>query len=90
MQEIPSHLNLLPSLLIAIVAAIPNHTLRYSCLGALVVVALLCTIHPRSLSVQFSRLADAIDQTDEQIRSAMAQCPRENFSLMEERGRLLE
>ncbi|KAJ7878287.1 hypothetical protein B0H13DRAFT_2279099 [Mycena leptocephala] len=90
MQDASSHLHILPSLLLALVAAIPNHTLRYTALGLLLVFAMLCTIHLRSPSMQFRRLAHAIDQTDDLIQRTMAQFPREHFSLTEEKGRLLE
>ncbi|KAJ7904955.1 hypothetical protein B0H13DRAFT_2663306 [Mycena leptocephala] len=90
MQDASSHLHILPSLLLALVAAIPNHTLRYTALGLLLVFAILCTIHLRSPSMQFRRLAHAIDRTDDLIQRMMAQCPREHFSLTQEMGRLLE
>ncbi|KAJ7882166.1 hypothetical protein B0H13DRAFT_2344801 [Mycena leptocephala] len=90
MKDTSSHLHILPSLLLALVAAIPNHTLRYTALGLLLVFAMLCTIHLHLPSAQFRRLAHAVDQTDDLIRRAMAQCPREHFSLTEEMRRLLE
>ncbi|KAJ7904956.1 hypothetical protein B0H13DRAFT_2274544 [Mycena leptocephala] len=90
MQDASSHLHILPSLLLALVAAIPNHTLRYTALGLLLVFAMLCTIHLRSPSMQFRRLAHAIDQTDDLIQRTMAQYPREHFSLTQEIGRLLD
>ncbi|KAJ7792375.1 hypothetical protein B0H13DRAFT_2394004 [Mycena leptocephala] len=90
MKDASSHLHILPSLLLALVAAIPNHTLRYTALGLLFVLAALCTIHLRSPSAQLRQLALMIDHTDELIRRAMAQCRRDYFSLTEEMGRLLE
>ncbi|KAJ7878295.1 hypothetical protein B0H13DRAFT_2052807, partial [Mycena leptocephala] len=86
----PSHFHLLFSLLLTFVAAIPNHTLRYTVLGLLFVLAALCTVHLRCPSTQLRHLAHLIDQTEELIRCAMAQCPRDYFSLTEEMGRLLE
>ncbi|KAJ7813311.1 hypothetical protein B0H13DRAFT_1925565 [Mycena leptocephala] len=64
--------------------------LRYTALGLFLVFAMLCTVHLRSPSMQFRRLAHAIDRTDELIRRATAQCPREHFSLTEEMRWLLE
>jgi hypothetical protein len=90
MQEASSHLEILPSLLLALVAAIPSHMLRYTALGLFLVFVMLCTVHLRSPSMQFRRLAHAIDRTDDLIRRAMAQCPREHFSLTEEMRWLLE
>ncbi|KAJ7858188.1 hypothetical protein B0H13DRAFT_2076636 [Mycena leptocephala] len=86
----PSHFHLLFSLLLTFVAAIPNHTIRYTALGLLFVLAALCTIQLRSPSAQLRQLAHLIDHTDELIRRAMAQCPRDHFSLTEEMGQLLE
>ncbi|KAJ7878283.1 hypothetical protein B0H13DRAFT_2668164 [Mycena leptocephala] len=85
-----SHSHLVFSLLLAFVAAIPNHILRYTALGLLFVFAALCTEHLRSPSLQLHHLAPLIDQTEELIRRAMAQCPRDYFSLTEEMDRLLE
>ncbi|KAJ7858186.1 hypothetical protein B0H13DRAFT_2573918 [Mycena leptocephala] len=86
----PSRFHLLFSLLLAFVAGIPNHTLRYTSLGLFFGLFLLSTIHLRSPSTQFHHLALLIDQTENHIRRAMAQCPRNYFSLTEEMGRLLE
>ncbi|KAJ7813308.1 hypothetical protein B0H13DRAFT_2382588 [Mycena leptocephala] len=85
-----SHSHHLLSLLLAIVAPIPNHTLRYTALGLLFVLVALCTVHLRSPSAQLCHLALLIDQTEELIRRAMAQCPRGYFGLTEEMGRLLQ
>ncbi|KAJ7858182.1 hypothetical protein B0H13DRAFT_2076629 [Mycena leptocephala] len=86
----PSHFRLLFSLLLTFVAAIPNHTLRYTALGLLFVLAALCTVHLRSPSTQLRHLTHLIDQTEDLIRRAMVQCPRDHFSLTEEMGKLLE
>ncbi|KAJ7830199.1 hypothetical protein B0H13DRAFT_2114787 [Mycena leptocephala] len=86
----PSHFHLLFSLLLTFVAAIPNHTLRYTALGLLLVLAALCTVHLRCPSTQLRHLAHLIDQTEDLIRRAMVQCPRDHFSLTEEMGQLLE
>ncbi|KAJ7878298.1 hypothetical protein B0H13DRAFT_2052818, partial [Mycena leptocephala] len=68
----------------------PNHTLRYTALGLLFVLVVLCAVHIRSPSKQLRHLAHLIDQTEDPIRRAMVQCPRDHFSLTEEMGRLLE
>ncbi|KAJ7878272.1 hypothetical protein B0H13DRAFT_2052764, partial [Mycena leptocephala] len=86
----PCHFHLLFSLLLTFVAAIPNHTLRYTALGLLSVLAALCTVHLRSPSTQLRYLAHLVNQTEDLIRRAMVQCPRDHFSLTEEMGQLLE
>ncbi|KAJ7813310.1 hypothetical protein B0H13DRAFT_1925564 [Mycena leptocephala] len=90
MKDASSSLHILPSLLLALVAAIPNHTLRYTVLGLFLGLFVLSSVHLRSPSTQLRHLALLIDQTENHIRHAMAQCPRDYFSLTEEMGRLLE
>ncbi|KAJ7859892.1 hypothetical protein B0H13DRAFT_2672196, partial [Mycena leptocephala] len=90
MKDASSYLHILPSLLLALVAAIPNHTLRYTALGLFFGLFVLSSIHPRPPSTQLRHLALLIDQTEDLIQRAMAQCPRDYFSLTEEMGRLLE
>ncbi|KAJ7859889.1 hypothetical protein B0H13DRAFT_2074436 [Mycena leptocephala] len=85
-----AHSHLLLSLLLTFVAAIPNHILRYTALGLILVLVVLCTVHLRSPSAQLRHLALLIDQTEDLIRCAMAQCPRVYFGLAEEMGRLLQ
>ncbi|KAJ7863860.1 hypothetical protein B0H13DRAFT_2353971 [Mycena leptocephala] len=83
--------HLLLSLLLAFVAAIPNHILRYTALGLLFVLVALCTVHLHSPSAQLHHLAHLIErQTEDLIRRAIGQCPRDYFSLTEEMGRLLD
>ncbi|KAJ7800502.1 hypothetical protein B0H13DRAFT_2499757 [Mycena leptocephala] len=89
-QAASSYLHILPSFLLALVAAIPNHMLRYTALGLLFVLAVLCTVHLRSPSTQLCHLTHLIDQTEDLIRRAMVQHPRDHFGLTEEMGRLLE
>ncbi|KAJ7878291.1 hypothetical protein B0H13DRAFT_2346656 [Mycena leptocephala] len=86
----PSHFHLSFSVLLTFVAAIPNHTLRYTALGLLFFLAVLCTVHLRSPSTQLRYLTYLIDQTKDLIRRAMVQCPQDHFSLTEEMGQLLE
>jgi hypothetical protein len=90
MKDASSHLHILPSLLLAFVAAIPNHTLRYTALGLFFGLVILSTIYLRSPSMQLRHLAILVDQTEEIVRRAMAQCPRDYFSLTEEMSRFLE
>ncbi|KAJ6480307.1 hypothetical protein C8R45DRAFT_1005133 [Mycena sanguinolenta] len=82
--------DLLPSLLLAVVAAIPNHPLRYTALGLLLALAILCSIRLNSLSTQMRNLTASIDQTEEHIRRAIAQNPRRHFSLTQQMLRLLK
>ncbi|KAF8215129.1 hypothetical protein K438DRAFT_1749213 [Mycena galopus ATCC 62051] len=65
------------SLLLALVAAIPNHAIRYFALTAIICFGVLCTIRLKSPTAQLHHLATMIDATDELLRRAMAQCPRE-------------
>ncbi|KAF8140855.1 hypothetical protein K438DRAFT_1785318 [Mycena galopus ATCC 62051] len=64
------------SCLLAFVAIIPNHTFRYTALGFLLVLAILCSVNLRSPSMQMGGLGILIDQTEEHIRRAMVQNPR--------------
>ncbi|KAF8130944.1 hypothetical protein K438DRAFT_1999080 [Mycena galopus ATCC 62051] len=81
---------LLPSLLLTVVAAIPNHAIRYIALTSLLALAILCLIHLRSLSMQICQLRVLADQTEEYTRRAMVQNPRCYLSLTEQMGHLLE
>ncbi|KAF8144971.1 hypothetical protein K438DRAFT_1872950, partial [Mycena galopus ATCC 62051] len=81
---------LLPSLLLTVVAAIPNHAIRYTALTSLLALAILCLIHLRSLSTQICQLGVLVDQTEEYTRRAMVQNPRCYLSLTEQMGHLLE
>ncbi|KAF8215126.1 hypothetical protein K438DRAFT_1749210 [Mycena galopus ATCC 62051] len=89
--ELRDPLSHLPtSFLLALVAAIPNHTIRYFALSLIICFGVLCTIHLKSPSTQLRRLGTIIHETDELLRRAMAQCPREYIKLVEQMGRLLE
>ncbi|KAF8215136.1 hypothetical protein K438DRAFT_1749217 [Mycena galopus ATCC 62051] len=90
LQDPPSHLHLMNSLLFASVATIPNQAIRYSVLGLIVCLNTLYTIHLKSPSIQFHNLATMIDETDELLRRAMAQRPREYINLTEQMNLLLE
>ncbi|KAF8142190.1 hypothetical protein K438DRAFT_1878611 [Mycena galopus ATCC 62051] len=81
---------LLPSLLLIFVAAIPNHTLRYTALGSILALATLCLIQIKFPSTQIRHLATSIDQTEECLRRAMVQNPRSYLRLTEQMGHLLE
>ncbi|KAJ6497271.1 hypothetical protein C8R45DRAFT_1128823 [Mycena sanguinolenta] len=82
--------DLLPSLLLALVAAIPNHALRYTALGSLLAVTILCTVHFSSFSTQMHQLAASIDETEEYIRREMVRYPRCHGSLTLQMRHLLE
>ncbi|KAF7364745.1 hypothetical protein MVEN_00344400 [Mycena venus] len=88
MHDPPSQM--LTSVFLAFVAAIPNHTLRYTALSVAVVLAVLFTIRIKSPSTQLCHLAAMINTTNVLIRQAMAQCPRDYFTLTKQMGRLLE
>ncbi|KAJ7250070.1 hypothetical protein B0H12DRAFT_686437 [Mycena haematopus] len=78
------------SLILAFVAAIPDHTVRYSGLGLIVIITVLATIHLKSPMSQLHQLETMINQMDELLRCAMVQCPRDYITLTEQMGHLLE
>ncbi|KAJ6497269.1 hypothetical protein C8R45DRAFT_1093666 [Mycena sanguinolenta] len=82
--------DLLPSLLLALVAAIPNHALRYTALGFLLAVTILCTVHLSSLSTQMHKLAASIDETEEYIRRGLVHYTRCYGGLTLQMRRLLQ
>ncbi|KAF7364749.1 hypothetical protein MVEN_00344800 [Mycena venus] len=88
MQDPPTHL--ITSLLFALTAAIPNHTLRYTALSLMTVLAVLYGIRIRSTSTQLRQLSTVIDTTEVFIRDAMVECPQDYFTLTEQIGCLLE
>ncbi|KAF8201282.1 hypothetical protein K438DRAFT_1758559 [Mycena galopus ATCC 62051] len=63
----------LTSFSLGLVAAIPNHTIRYSALGFIFCFSVFYAIHLKSPSTQLHNLATMIDETDELLRRAMAQ-----------------
>ncbi|KAJ6477055.1 hypothetical protein C8R45DRAFT_1158334 [Mycena sanguinolenta] len=71
----------LPSLLLALVAAIPNHALRYTALVSLFAVTIFCTFRLSPLSAQMHKLTTSINQTEEYIRREMVHYPRCRGSL---------
>jgi hypothetical protein len=88
LQDPPSHL--LTSLVLAFIASIPNHTVRYSALGVIVTLSVLCVIQLKSASTQLRHLTKMIDETDELLRRAAAHSPRNYFELTKEMLELLE
>ncbi|KAJ7681713.1 hypothetical protein B0H14DRAFT_3061055 [Mycena olivaceomarginata] len=81
---------LTPSLLLGFVALIPNHTLRYTALGLLLALAIVCSIHLKSPKAQLAHLAVFVDKIEEDIRRAMVHAPRNYSSLVEQMRRLHE
>ncbi|KAF8215125.1 hypothetical protein K438DRAFT_1955114 [Mycena galopus ATCC 62051] len=88
MDYYPPHL--LNSLLLALVAMIPSHTIRYSALGVIMGFSVVCTIYPKSPSALLHQLGTTIDETDSLIRRGLTQCPRAYITLIEQMGQLLE
>ncbi|KAJ7744612.1 hypothetical protein B0H16DRAFT_1559602 [Mycena metata] len=87
MQSPPSHFVL--SAVLTCVAAIPNHTLRYTALGLTAACTLIYNIRIRSPRKNLHRLAQLIDRTDRRIHYATTHCPRYHFELAEQTLRLL-
>ncbi|KAJ7016874.1 hypothetical protein C8F04DRAFT_1119418 [Mycena alexandri] len=85
-----SHSHLILSAALSCVAAIPNHTIRYTALGLTAVCTLLYNIHIRSPLTSLHGLSQMIDQTTVRIRYATAHCPRYHFALTEQTLRLLQ
>ncbi|KAJ6581965.1 hypothetical protein B0H19DRAFT_1061455 [Mycena capillaripes] len=88
MQNPPSQL--IVSLLLAFVATIPNHTLRYTTLALAAALSVFYVIHVQAPSTQLRHLATFIDQTNKLIGCAMAQCSRDHLSLIKQTGLLLD
>jgi hypothetical protein len=81
---------LLFSLLLGLVALIPNHTFRYTALALSLALAIICSTHLKSPRTQLGHLAAFIDQLEEDIRRAMVHVPRSYSSLAAQMRRLHE
>ncbi|KAJ6536988.1 hypothetical protein B0H19DRAFT_1079380 [Mycena capillaripes] len=88
MQKPPSQP--MVSLLLAFVATIPNHTVRYATLALAAILAVLYIVHVRDPSTQLRHLGTFIDRTNGLIGRAMAQCSRDHLSLIKHTGLLLD
>jgi hypothetical protein len=80
----------LTPLLLAVIALIPSHAIRYTALGLLLAAAVLCKIHLQSPSVQLFQLAVSLDHTEEYIQEATIEAPQSYSKLSGQRRRLLE
>ncbi|KAJ7328328.1 hypothetical protein DFH08DRAFT_1023739 [Mycena albidolilacea] len=80
----------LTPLLLALIALIPSHRVRYTALGLLLAAATLCKIHLQSPSVQLSRLEVALNRTEEYIQEATVEAPQIYSKHSDRRRRLLE
>jgi hypothetical protein len=83
----------LTSLLLAVIALIPNHGVRYTALGLLgllLTAALLSKIHLQCPLVQLSMLAASLKRTDEYIQEATVEAPKSYSKLSDQRQRLCE
>ncbi|KAJ7328279.1 hypothetical protein DFH08DRAFT_318743 [Mycena albidolilacea] len=80
----------LTPLLLALIALIPSHGVRYTVLGLLLVAAALCKIHLQSPSMQLSRLEVALNHTEKYIQEATVEAPQIYSKLSDQRRRLLE
>jgi hypothetical protein len=80
----------LTPLLLAVIALIPSHGIRYTALGLLLAVATLCKMHLQSPSRQLSQLAVSLNHTEEYIREAMVEAPRNYPRLTDQMRRLFE
>ncbi|KAJ7328326.1 hypothetical protein DFH08DRAFT_967469 [Mycena albidolilacea] len=80
----------LTPLLLALIALIPSHGVRYTALGLLLAAATLCKIHLQSHSIQLSRLEVALNHTEEYIQEATVEAPQSYSKLSDQRRRLIE
>ncbi|KAJ7857450.1 hypothetical protein B0H14DRAFT_3447902 [Mycena olivaceomarginata] len=79
----------LTPLLLALIALIPSHGVRYTALGLLLAAATLCKIHLQSPSIQLSRLEVSLNHTEEYIQEATLEAPQSYSKLSDQRRRLL-
>ncbi|KAJ7328258.1 hypothetical protein DFH08DRAFT_940580 [Mycena albidolilacea] len=80
----------LTSILLAVIALIPSHGVRYTALGLLLAAAILCKTHLQSPSRQLSQLAVSLNHTEEYIREAMVETPRSYSRLTDQMRRLFD
>ncbi|KAJ7328372.1 hypothetical protein DFH08DRAFT_815873 [Mycena albidolilacea] len=59
----------LTSILLATIALIPDHGVRYTVLGLLLAAVILCTIHLQSPPMQLCQLTVSLNQTEEYLYS---------------------
>jgi hypothetical protein len=77
-------------ILLGCVALIPSNTLRYTALAITACFSVFCIVYLKRPSLQLRRLEHDIEATEELIKGAKFQCPRDHYSLTEQEGRLLE
>ncbi|KAJ7834865.1 hypothetical protein B0H14DRAFT_2590610 [Mycena olivaceomarginata] len=80
----------LTSILLAVIALIPDHGVRYTVLGLLLAAVILCTIHLQSPPMQLCQLAVSLNQTEEYIQEATVEAPQSYSELRDQRRRLCE
>jgi hypothetical protein len=80
----------LTPLLLALIALIPSHGVRYTALGLLLAAATLCKIHLQYPSMQLSQLEVSLNHTEEYLQEATVEAPRSYSKLSDQRRRLLE
>ncbi|KAJ7490467.1 hypothetical protein FB451DRAFT_1552181 [Mycena latifolia] len=78
------------SILLASLSLIPNDTLRYTLLVIAAGVAVVCVIHLKRPSTQLSQLDHDVSKTENIIRDAKLNCPRDLLGLTAKGVRLLE
>ncbi|KAJ6583862.1 hypothetical protein DFH09DRAFT_1075489 [Mycena vulgaris] len=88
MQDSTSQLT--ASILLGSLSLIPNTALRYTALGLATCLGVLYAVYLKHPSTQLRQLETMLATTEELIRGAKAQCPRDQLSLAEEWIRFLE
>ncbi|KAJ6583871.1 hypothetical protein DFH09DRAFT_1433782 [Mycena vulgaris] len=88
MQDSTSQLT--ASILLGSLSLIPNTALRYTALGLATCLGILYAVYLKHPSTQLCQLEKMLATTEELIRGAKTQCPRDQLSLAEEWVRFLE
>ncbi|KAJ6583864.1 hypothetical protein DFH09DRAFT_1075490 [Mycena vulgaris] len=88
MQDSTSQLT--ASILLGSLSLIPNTALRYTALGLATCLGVLYAVYLKHPSTQLRQLEKNLATTEEVIRGAKAQCPRDQLRLAEEWIRFLE
>ncbi|KAJ6583872.1 hypothetical protein DFH09DRAFT_1075501 [Mycena vulgaris] len=88
MQDSTSQLT--ASILLGSLSLIPNTALRYTALGLATCLGVLYAVFLKHPSTQLCQLEKMFATTEELIRGAKAQCPRDQLSLAEEWAQFLD
>ncbi|KAJ6583839.1 hypothetical protein DFH09DRAFT_262758 [Mycena vulgaris] len=88
MQDNTSQLTV--SILLASLALIPNTTFRYTALGFTTCLGVIYAVYLKHPLTQLRQLEKMLETTEDLVRTAKVQCPRDHLSLAEAWIRFLE